>query len=1734
MALTTVPASMIATTPAPATSPASTLPDILSGSYDDTTGSIVLTMSDNSQIPIKGLPTTSSLGVGQKGAAGNDGRDGRDGKNGTNGTNGIDGVCGPVGPVGPVGNIGPIGPAGVDGPQGPQGNIGPHGNTGPIGPEGPEGPEGQQGIQGIQGNVGPLGPQGPQGPLGPQGIQGIAGLIGADGPIGPQGPIGADGPQGPIGPAGTLITAYHFYYTDTFNINGQPINEWVSLTEWGVTLPVGTFHAQFNVVLNARHYTAPVSVFWRLVIDGVFVGFDQTEGSSLNENQKVVFNWSTPISTINNTVVVQYYQTINQNVVVNGALIGADSVGDASPFPITHMDVTAFSNDVPFVPPMVQYASPAYGAYFFSTSTNLMNIPINMWTEVVQWPVTLPENTMFVKMNITVPIMHSNARVPVYWKLVGDGFDLDFTYSIGGPANDVFVLSMSWASEATPGPTTIGLFVYQTVAQTVYINSMPGAPAQLIPFSRTQVNITTFAKATYASVNAFPYTAINSGNYYYSTFTNLRTKPLNAWTPLCSWNAILPTGTNYLMFDVTVPVEHTNATDAVFWRLTVDGFIVANSASQGYVNVVSQCVSFNCNLPVTMNDGSTTKVVAIEYYQSSVQDVTICGDVNSNTSPYLRIHASVIAFANAQPVTTKSGAIQSGIKASSFSFYDVYDLSTAPINVWTTLCTWNITVPSGTFYNILNCTFTALHIDAGAVVFWKLTGDGYDLDYAFSNGPVDGSVVRTIDLNWAINNNIDTHVMTIQFYSEQPAHVIVNGANVGSANVGDGSSTDSLLISATSFYNLAYANTAPLTVETAGNFNSISNQVFSYSSVFSLNTQPVNIWTNVVTFPVTLPTSTTYAMLKCTFSVRHDNAPLSVFWKVMGDGLDASYGVSEGDTGIVDQTVSLFYSSAITGGAHTVTIAFIQTVAQNVTVNGVQVTSADVVTGSANANLQLEVLSFVNVVPASPSVQVDTANSYQFADSATYNLATMPINAWVVLESWNVGLVQGTYYVDISVVFPVRHFAAPDSVFWKLTVDGDAVVYGVSEGTTGSVNQNVVLEWAAAVTAKNITVTLEFYQTIAQQVIVNGAQLSSADSVTGGSQYSRIQLLMNAFSNATTTAQQDIVDLHYYYPGVLNTLSLPLQVWSTVISWPLALPIGTQFITVNITFPVRHFNAPVSVFWQLNVLGDIISGVSEGTSGGSINQTVVLNHSRALASTDPLNSTMLIQCYPIASQNVVIDGSQVGVDVINSGSPYSRTQANVTAYLLNNVQPNTATAVYTGLTAPVVMRQFTYSTPINLSTYAQGAWITVCSWTVLIPTNAFYTHIETVTPISQVTSAAVFFKLTLNGAPIAYCSAAGNYTAIPVTTGLDPYDAVGQLVTMIWAGNVAGGTTATLAIQAYVVPLGLSPLVGVTGPIPYIADIRINNYAYEYIKAAVTFYVNTDSANPNTIPHTAVTQSNHDFETAVTLNTTTLNTWTDLCSWSLPVDATTYYAIVDVRFTAVHTNAPTPVFWRLVGDGINLAYYVTMGMTGVVAGQNVELNFANFLNTTANTMTVQYFKTDTQLVTVNADDSLFHRVQLMTTLFNSTSPLVIGAAPVTRVAAQYFSDATTHVLSSLPTNTWNTIFSFTINYPPTSTAAYVTASFPVQSVNCSHTTTWALFGSGNILDIVTTEGTPSGPMVEWVNLRWSGGINLASLTSDVLTIKCYQSVAQSVFVNEDGAGDTSPWAICNCIVTTYS
>ena len=104
---------------------------VVSGRFDDATGTLILTLVNGVEIKVPGFMTQGDIGVGPAGQQGISGADG------TDGLIGADGQQGQQGCQGPAGAAGATGPRGQQGIQGPAGDIG------------PEGPRGEPGLDGA-------------------------------------------------------------------------------------------------------------------------------------------------------------------------------------------------------------------------------------------------------------------------------------------------------------------------------------------------------------------------------------------------------------------------------------------------------------------------------------------------------------------------------------------------------------------------------------------------------------------------------------------------------------------------------------------------------------------------------------------------------------------------------------------------------------------------------------------------------------------------------------------------------------------------------------------------------------------------------------------------------------------------------------------------------------------------------------------------------------------------------------------------------------------------------------------------------------------------------------------------------------------------------------------------------------------------------------------------------------------------------------------------------------------------------------------------------------------------------------------------------------------------------------------------------------------------------------------------------------------------------------------------
>jgi hypothetical protein len=117
----------------------------LNGTFDNTTGTLRLSIPGLPVLRIDGFMTQSDVGTG------------REGVQGPQGTSGIDGIIGESGLQGKTGCRGPQGPQGTPGPRGPRGQQGEQGSVGATGGEGIPGLDGRVSIYISQDDPGAVG-----------------------------------------------------------------------------------------------------------------------------------------------------------------------------------------------------------------------------------------------------------------------------------------------------------------------------------------------------------------------------------------------------------------------------------------------------------------------------------------------------------------------------------------------------------------------------------------------------------------------------------------------------------------------------------------------------------------------------------------------------------------------------------------------------------------------------------------------------------------------------------------------------------------------------------------------------------------------------------------------------------------------------------------------------------------------------------------------------------------------------------------------------------------------------------------------------------------------------------------------------------------------------------------------------------------------------------------------------------------------------------------------------------------------------------------------------------------------------------------------------------------------------------------------------------------------------------------------------------------------------------------
>lgn len=105
---------------------------IAEASFDQTSGTLSITLRNGETVDVSGLMTPNSVGVGLQGDPGLAGADGKDGLNGKDGARGDVGCRGPRGRDGARGPTGPTGAMGATGPTGTTGDKGDKGDPGTV------------------------------------------------------------------------------------------------------------------------------------------------------------------------------------------------------------------------------------------------------------------------------------------------------------------------------------------------------------------------------------------------------------------------------------------------------------------------------------------------------------------------------------------------------------------------------------------------------------------------------------------------------------------------------------------------------------------------------------------------------------------------------------------------------------------------------------------------------------------------------------------------------------------------------------------------------------------------------------------------------------------------------------------------------------------------------------------------------------------------------------------------------------------------------------------------------------------------------------------------------------------------------------------------------------------------------------------------------------------------------------------------------------------------------------------------------------------------------------------------------------------------------------------------------------------------------------------------------------------------------------------------------------------
>lgn len=365
-------------------------------------------------------------------------------------------------------------------------------------------------------------------------------------------------------------------------------------------------------------------------------------------------------------------------------------------------------------------------------------------------------------------------------------------------------------------------------------------------------------------------------------------------------------------------VLHDNAPEPVFWKLVANGTDLVHDITDGVAGVtLRQKVDlyfataplaniYNLQLQCLKGPTPGQRVYTNALSTTATHDF-------AKTEIFVSTVLNSEDKSNLSLPTSNTYTTISSEKILYTSSDEIYALQGTP---WSKLLTQTITLPEGVVHVMIQAKIYVVHDSAPNNVFWKMTGDGADLDYNVTEGVTGVLVRQPIVLKWSGAPNSKNHTITLEALHDDATgqHVYTNIFTPGVPH-----SLIQSEIVVTSFVNtpIPYSSgTIP-----APRFISVYHETATYSNIDQIYTLTGNPWTNLFETVFTLPEGVIHVIVRVKMFILHSDAPNIVFWKVTGDGADLSHDVTQGASGVdLRQRVEMYWAGSPASNQHTVAL----------------------------------------------------------------------------------------------------------------------------------------------------------------------------------------------------------------------------------------------------------------------------------------------------------------------------------------------------------------------------------------------------------------------------------------------------------------------------------------------------------------------------------------------------------------------------------------------------------------------------------------------------------------------------------------------------------------------------------------------------------------------------------------------------------------------------------------------